>query len=170
MTQRLSFVQSQLDTNKVENGVFCHWANTPNDGMPLYLPGAKNPDGSMDPNKRVGAIVRSTNSKAYDAHIDAVTRRSVQQNRKAKNEAVKQEIILAQLKKERPETFATLVVAFVNTSIESPGQWVPTEEEKIELARDPNNEWFVKQVIDFGEDISNFGEEAETDVGNVAAA
>lgn len=152
------FVTSLLSNNLIEDGAFCHF-NSPADGEPLYLPGAKREDGSMDASKAVGAYVRSTASKAYDAHIDAVTRRAVSGNRKAKTEAQKQDLVLKQLKEESPTSFAVLIARFQNTSTAG-GVWAPVFEEKLTLAADPTNRWMVDFCLKFAENTENYPAEA----------
>lgn len=148
------FISSLLSDQLIEDGAFCHF-NSPADGEPLYLPGAKRDDGTMDESKAVGAFVRSTSSKAYDAHIDAVTRKAVSGNRKAKTDAQKQELVLKQLKEEAPQGFAVLVARFQNTSLAG-GVWSPSIEEKLALASDPQNKWMVDRVNEFAGNTENY--------------
>jgi len=169
MTQRFSFVASRLSVNLLEEGAFCHF-NDPATGDPLYLPGATLPDGSKDPAKKVGAYVRSTASKIYDAHVKRVTRRAIAENRKAKTELARQEVVVAQLEKERPEGFAVLVARFLNTSVTEPGEWEPSAEEKMAIAMDPHQSSIVSQVQTFAEESTNYPAEEIAAEGNAEAA
>jgi hypothetical protein len=169
MDDNFDFLSGLVSANLIENGAFCHFLS-PEDGTPLYLPGARNEDtGELNPDMRVGAFVRSTSSQVYEKHLDDVTRKALAGNRKAKNnEALKQELVVQQLKKDKPESFAVLVSRFVNTSTKRPiGEWTPTNDEKLALASNPHNRWMVDQVVNFAEDISNF---PTAKAGNAVAA
>lgn len=161
------FVESMLAADLMEDGAFCHWTN-PATGEPAYLPGALKADGTMDESKAVGAYVRSTSSKVYAAFEERVLRRSVGSNRKARSEAQRQEIILAQMKNEAPERFAVLIARFQNTSLKAPGVWTPTEDEKKAIAADPHNKAIVEQNFAFAADPANYGMAEET-AGNADA-
>lgn len=152
---QFDFVESLLADDLLEQGAFCHWLN-PATGEPLYLPGDAMADGTPNPELAVGAYVRSTSSVAYEEFEKRSTRSNVSLNRKARSEAQRQEIILAQIDKETPQKFAVLVTRFKNTSIGNPGEWVPTEAEKLEIARTPKNKAIVLQTLAFSEDTANY--------------
>lgn len=155
MSDKFDFVDGLLGHDAIEDGAFCHWLD-PRTGEPLYLPGAKRKDGSMDPELAVGAYVRSTSSKAYDAFEKSLARRSITASRRARSESQRQEVVFKQIETERPERFAALVTRFKNTSQAKPGVWTPTDEEKSTLAANTHMKPFVDHVMTFAEDISNY--------------
>jgi hypothetical protein len=164
------FAKEILSADLIENGAFCHFRD-PTTDEPLYRPGAIDPEtGNIDESKRVGAYVRSVNSKVYEEFLDRVTRKAMSQNRRAKNEAQKQEVVFQQLKAERPENFSVLVTRLVNTDPERVGEIVPTHEEKVAIVKDPHNSPFVDQVINFAQDPANYGVADEAPKGNADAA
>ena len=165
------FAKTVYSVDLIEDGAFCHFRDA--DGELLYLPGAIREDESIDESKRIGAYVRSVDSKTYEKFLDEVTRKSMAKNRKAKTEAQKVEAVFQQLKDERPANFAVLVTRLVNTDPDHPGEFEPTREQKLEIVGLPEASSFVDQVINFANDKSNYPApkaEAKADAGNADAA
>lgn len=153
---KFTFVDDVVVETKLEDGVWLHLLGPDNE--PLHL--------GNDKTKPVRVKVRSTASRAYEAHQDAVTRKALAENRKAKNDAQRQQAVLNQMKREGPKGFAALVVAFENTSPQALGVWVPSEDEAAAFAAEPKVKFIVDQVNAFAADQTNFGHDA----GNELAA
>lgn len=165
MTNRFSFAASRLSVDLIEDGAFCHFTD-PATGELLYLPGPRLEDGSLDPKLRVGAYVRSAFSQVYEKHLDEATRKGISGNKRAKTDEQKQLLIFKQIKEDMPGSVAVLVRAFLNTSAEEPGEWVPSYEEKFAIASDPHQKPYMDQITKFAEDSTNY----PADAGNVDAA
>lgn len=150
---KFAFVDDVVVESKLEDGVWLHLSGP--DGEPLYL--------GADKTKPVRVKVRSTASRAYEAHQDAVTRKALAENRKAKNDAQRQQAVLNQMKREGPKGFAALVAAFENTSPEALGVWIPSDDEAVAFASHPKTKFIVDQVNAFAADQSNFGHEGNAD-------
>lgn len=140
------------DETKLNEGVWLHLID-PTSEEPIYL----TTNGKIDKSLPSGFKVRSTNSRAFEAHLDKVQRRAYDRARAMKGKKGREEM-LSQLKKERPESFAALVAAGRNLTKSKPGEEVMlTPEELMAFAKPPKNHGFVDQVLERAADDRYYG-------------
>ena len=143
-----------VNTDTIENGAWLHYRD-PGSDEPLYIGNDGRPT-TIETDRPCRALVRSTMSNAFDGHLDSVQRASANRARQQRGKAG-QDAMLAQLKLERPKSFAALAIAFENVSADAEGEIRPSKEELIKLATPRFRMWMVDQTLEFASDPVNYG-------------
>ena len=146
-----------FSADAIEEGVWLQLLGP--DDEPMFLkPNADDPTLSQFPCR---FRVRSVLSKAFDAAQDEQAKMAANRARRLKG-AQQRNAVMEELKKERPKNFSVLVTEVENIDTDKPGEsGKPSRSELLAFAEDPNNRFWVDQVLDFAADNRNYGGKAE---------